>query len=198
MSYTQHLTSASYLLCLSLSHLSHTSTLSPSLFPPPNSYYCLGLAGMCQVLVTNPIEYIKIQYQMNVKGDSTLMGTIRELGGFKQLYKGASLCLMRDIPFSAIYFPTYAYLKASFPADKISSFVAGTVAALPAAYFVTPLDMIKTRIQTPGNNYTSIVECAKQVYIKEGIRAFFKGGDMRVLKSCPQFGITLFVYELFQ
>ena len=27
------------------------------------------------------------------------------------LYRGASACLLRDIPFSAIYFPTYSHLK---------------------------------------------------------------------------------------
>jgi solute carrier family 25 (mitochondrial aspartate/glutamate transporter), member 12/13 len=35
---------------------------------------------------------------------------IRQLGVFG-LYKGASACLMRDIPFSAIYFPAYSHLK---------------------------------------------------------------------------------------
>ena len=35
---------------------------------------------------------------------------IRELG-LLGLYKGASACLLRDIPFSAIYFPAYAHLK---------------------------------------------------------------------------------------
>lgn len=36
---------------------------------------------------------------------------IRQLGIFG-LYRGASACLLRDIPFSAIYFPAYAHLKA--------------------------------------------------------------------------------------
>jgi solute carrier family 25 (mitochondrial aspartate/glutamate transporter), member 12/13 len=27
------------------------------------------------------------------------------------LYRGASACLLRDIPFSAIYFPAYSHLK---------------------------------------------------------------------------------------
>ena len=35
---------------------------------------------------------------------------IRQLGLFG-LYKGASACLLRDTPFSAIYFPAYAHLK---------------------------------------------------------------------------------------
>lgn len=35
---------------------------------------------------------------------------IRQLGLFG-LYRGASACLLRDIPFSAIYFPAYWHLK---------------------------------------------------------------------------------------
>ena len=88
---------------------------------------CGAMAGACQVLVTNPIEYIKIQYQMNTKENLSLRSTIRSLGGFRNLYKGASLCLMRDIPFSAIYFPCYSYLKQLLPADKAYSLISGTV-----------------------------------------------------------------------
>lgn len=35
---------------------------------------------------------------------------VRQLG-ILGLYRGASACLLRDIPFSAIYFPTYSHLK---------------------------------------------------------------------------------------
>lgn len=35
---------------------------------------------------------------------------IRQLG-LLGLYKGATACLARDVPFSAIYFPAYAHLK---------------------------------------------------------------------------------------
>lgn len=35
---------------------------------------------------------------------------VRQLG-LVGLYKGASACLLRDIPFSAIYFPAYWHLK---------------------------------------------------------------------------------------
>jgi len=38
------------------------------------------------------------------------MHIIRQLG-IVGLYKGASACLLRDIPFSAIYFTSYSHLK---------------------------------------------------------------------------------------
>ena len=31
--------------------------------------------------------------------------------GLTGLYKGAAACLLRDIPFSAIYFPAYNHMK---------------------------------------------------------------------------------------
>lgn len=38
------------------------------------------------------------------------MHIIRQLG-ILGLYRGATACLLRDIPFSAIYFPAYSHLK---------------------------------------------------------------------------------------
>jgi len=38
------------------------------------------------------------------------MHIVRQLG-LLGLYRGASACLLRDIPFSAIYFPAYGHLK---------------------------------------------------------------------------------------
>jgi solute carrier family 25 aspartate/glutamate transporter 12/13 len=68
------------------------------------------------------------------------------------LYKGASACLLRDIPFSAIYFPAYAHIKKDYfkesPTNRLGIgqlLIAGAVAGMPAAYFTTPADVIKTR-----------------------------------------------------
>lgn len=65
----------------------------------------------------NYIIYRKIRLQ--VQGEAAkLEGAapkgaihiIRQLG-ILGLYRGASACLLRDIPFSAIYFPAYSHLK---------------------------------------------------------------------------------------
>jgi solute carrier family 25 aspartate/glutamate transporter 12/13 len=129
--------------------------------------------------------------------------------GILGLYKGASACLLRDIPFSAIYFPTYAHLKKDFfgesPTKKLGIMqllTAGAIAGMPAAYLTTPCDVIKTRLQVEARKgeqtYKGLVHCAKTIMAEEGFKAFFKGGPARIMRSSPQFGFTLAGYELLQ
>ena len=129
--------------------------------------------------------------------------------GLVGLYKGASACLLRDVPFSGIYFPTYNHLKRDMfgesPNKKlgiVQLLTAGAIAGMPAAYLTTPCDVIKTRLQVEARKgetkYTSLRHCARTVYAEEGFRAFFKGGPARVLRSSPQFGFTLAAYEVLQ
>lgn len=76
------------------------------------------------------------------------------------------------------------------------------MAGMPAAYFTTPCDVIKTRLQVEARqgqtHYRGLVHCATTVWKEEGFKAFFKGGPARILRSSPQFGATLAAYELLQ
>ena len=136
------------------------------------------------------------------------MDVVRGLG-IRGLYRGASACLLRDIPFSAIYFTTYSHLKTDvFGESKekrlspLELLAAGAVAGMPASYLATPADVIKTRLQvvarTGQQTYTGIMDAVRKISREEGLTAFFKGGPARVLRSSPQFGFTLLTYELLQ
>lgn len=136
------------------------------------------------------------------------MWIVRNLG-ILGLYKGASACLLRDVPFSAIYFPTYNHLKRDMygesPTKKLGILqllTAGAIAGMPAAYLTTPCDVIKTRLQVEArkgeSSYTGLRQCAQTVYREEGFKAFFKGGPARIMRSSPQFGFTLAMYEVLQ
>ncbi|XP_032784962.2 calcium-binding mitochondrial carrier protein Aralar1 isoform X1 [Daphnia magna] len=167
-------------------------------------------AGGSQVVFTNPLEIVKIRLQVagEIASASKVgaVSVVRELG-FLGLYKGARACALRDIPFSAIYFPAYAHTKAAMADENgynspLSLLVSGAIAGIPAASLVTPADVIKTRLQVVARKgqttYTGLTDAARKIWAEEGGRAFWKGAGARVLRSSPQFGVTLVTYELLQ
>ncbi|KIY50427.1 mitochondrial carrier [Fistulina hepatica ATCC 64428] len=173
-----------------------------------------GMAGGCQVIFTNPLEIVKIRLQ--IQGEAARLDPtaphkgaghiVRQLGVLG-LYKGASACLLRDIPFSAIYFPVYWHLKKDLFHEgrngKQLSFLeilgAAGMAGMPAAYLTTPADVVKTRLQVEARagqtHYHGLRDAFVKIYKEEGFPALFKGGPARVLRSSPQFGFTLLAYE---
>uniref|UniRef100_A0A8C7HQ77 Solute carrier family 25 member 12 n=1 Tax=Oncorhynchus kisutch TaxID=8019 RepID=A0A8C7HQ77_ONCKI len=171
---------------------------------------CVLQAGGSQVIFTNPLEIVKIRLQ--VAGEITTarrvgaLTVVRDLGLFG-LYKGAKACFLRDIPFSAIYFPVYAHTKAEFADEQgrigpLQLLTAGAIAGIPAASLVTPADVIKTRLQVAARagqtTYNGVIDCFRKIIAEEGFRALWKGAGARVCRSSPQFGVTLVTYELLQ
>lgn len=125
--------------------------------------------------------------------------------GFSGLYKGLGATLMRDIPFSVIYFPLFAHLhQLGQPSPEESvpfywSFMSGLMAGCVAAVAVSPCDVVKTRLQslkkgTNEENYNGIVDCVRKILKKEGPGAFLKGASCRALVIAPLFGIAQVVY----
>lgn len=114
---------------------------------------------------------------------------LKELG-FLGLYKGARACLLRDVPFSAIYFPAYAHAKKSTADEQGlngpgSLFGSAFIAGVPAAALVTPADVIKTRLQVAARagqtTYNGVIDCFRKV------RSFFyfvlfRSGECRLFK----------------
>ncbi|XP_075066807.1 mitochondrial glutamate carrier 2 [Mixophyes fleayi] len=188
-------------------------------------------AGTCQVVVTSPMEMLKIQLQdagrlatqKAVPGDrpaaipqpsaaatqkpSALL-IARDLlrtQGISGVYKGLGATLLRDVPFSVIYFPLFANVNklgqksAHEKAPFYHSFIAGCLAGSVAAVAVTPLDVLKTRIQTlkkgvGEDTYNGIIDCGRKIWRNEGPSAFMKGAACRALVIAPLFGIAQVVY----
>ncbi|XP_064608615.1 mitochondrial glutamate carrier 1-like [Liolophura sinensis] len=187
-------------------------------------------AGLCQITVTTPMELLKIQLQdagrtakMAVSGGPVsangnvsaprisatkiAMTLVREKGIFG-LYKGCGATMLRDVTFSAIYFPLFAHLNAmgaKRPGSEQTvfyhSFISGCAAGCVASFSVNPFDVVKTRLQTLQKGegemtYSGVVDCFRKVVKHEGVMAFFKGAGCRILVIAPLFGIAQTVYYL--
>ncbi|EGC33724.1 hypothetical protein DICPUDRAFT_80525 [Dictyostelium purpureum] len=163
-------------------------------------------AGFCQVVATNPMEIVKIN--MQVSGLSGKKASLKEIVselGLKGLYKGTASTLLRDVPFSMVYFSMYGRIKQNLTSENGEIglgriLLAGITAGTFAASVSTPMDVIKTRIQVkprPGEpTYTGIMDCINKTLKNEGPRAFAKGLVPRILIISPLFGITLVCYEI--
>ncbi|KAJ0394847.1 hypothetical protein ATCC90586_004646 [Pythium insidiosum] len=162
-------------------------------------------AGLAQVIATNPTEIVKIRLQtqlsLPVAERLTAWQVVQSLG-VRGLYKGAGVCLMRDIPYAIVFFPTYAYVKdvmadAVTGKNSISSILlAGAIAGASAAGLVTPADVIKTRRQMRGATYTGTLDCFRKVVSANGYGALMKGAGPRMMVQAPLFAITLVAFEL--
>ncbi|KAF9410855.1 hypothetical protein HW555_010193 [Spodoptera exigua] len=175
-----------------------------------NQTFAGGLAGAYQALITTPMELLKIQMQDAGRIAAQLKaagGKIPERQsawaitkklyserGFFGFYRGMRATMLRDIGFSAIYFPMFAIISKW-------SFVSGYIAGSTSAVAVTPFDVIKTRMQTitkgtGERQYSGVVDCVTSTVRNEGITALFKGGLCRMIVLAPLYGIVQGVYYL--
>ena len=178
-----------------------------------------GSAGLCQIIVTTPMELLKIQLQdagrvaaqLKAAGQSTAhlpkisaLSVTRELlatKGIFGLYRGTKATMLRDVSFSMVYFPLFANLNRLGPRKSPDSqeavfwwsFVSGCAAGSISA------DVVKTRLQllnkgASEESYNGIFDAFKKILKNEGPSAFFKGALCRVIVIAPLFGIAQMVY----
>uniref|UniRef100_A0A2I3TX21 Mitochondrial glutamate carrier 1 n=1 Tax=Pan troglodytes TaxID=9598 RepID=A0A2I3TX21_PANTR len=188
-------------------------------------------AGTCQVIVTTPMEMLKIQLQdagriaaqrkiLAAQGQLSAQGgaqpsveapaaprpTATQLTrdllrsrGIAGLYKGLGATLLRDVPFSVVYFPLFANLnQLGRPASEEKSpfyvsFLAGCVCMgwRPAGdgAGLNPCHFSEASTRTPTLGSWTILR-------HEGPLAFLKGAYCRALVIAPLFGIAQVVYFL--
>lgn len=183
----------------------------------PREILAGGGAGLCQIIVTTPMELLKIQCQdagrtVTASGDKpSALKVATELiktRGISGLYKGISATMLRDVSFSVVYFPLFAHLSSlgsNYYQDNNSvflvNFVSGCLAAGTAAVLVNPADVVKTRLQllNKGANeevYNGMRHAFVEIFKKEGPRAFLKGAGCRIMYIAPLFAIAQSVYYL--
>ncbi|XP_066596804.1 mitochondrial glutamate carrier 1-like [Prorops nasuta] len=200
----------------------YLSTGAGQVLPLEREMLAGGLAGACQIIVTTPMELLKIQMQdagrvaLAAKEAGKKIPKISAVSltkellkkrGILGLYQGTGATALRDVTFSVIYFPLFARLNDLGPKrpDGTSifwwSFLSGCAAGSTAALAVNPFDVIKTRLQAikkaPGEpTYNGVVDCIGKTLKNEGFTAFFKGGACRMIVIAPLFGIAQTVYYL--
>jgi solute carrier family 25 S-adenosylmethionine transporter 26 len=153
----------------------------------------LGEVAACAVRV--PTEVVKQRAQAGQHPSSMLalkaiLSQYRGIGVsgvWMELYRGWSVTIMREVPFTVIQFPLWESMKeyrrrksGKETITAAESALFGSVSGAIAAGTTTPLDVLKTRMML-AKEKTAVVPLLKQILRDSGPKAFFAGIGPRVL-----------------
>jgi solute carrier family 25 S-adenosylmethionine transporter 26 len=153
----------------------------------------LGEVAACAVRV--PTEVVKQRAQAGQHPSSlsalrAILSQYRSIGVpgvWMELYRGWSVTIMREIPFTVIQFPLWESMKeyrrrtsGKEGISALESGLFGSAAGAIAAGFTTPLDVLKTRMML-AKEKTAMVPLLRQILSDSGPGAFFAGIGPRVL-----------------
>ncbi|KAF7264115.1 hypothetical protein GWI33_000614 [Rhynchophorus ferrugineus] len=166
-----------------------------------------AFAGIIQLVITTPMELLKIQLQdagrvaaMEARIDpKTGKSLIPQISARQVTQK-----LVKERGVAGLYKDSLGPRKSDGSGDAAFywSFLCGLIAGSFTALVVTPCDVMKTRIQTVtksakgDKSYATITAAFRDILETEGTRAFFKGGACRMIVIAPLYAIIQTVYFL--
>ncbi|XP_013061724.2 probable mitochondrial glutathione transporter SLC25A40 [Biomphalaria glabrata] len=164
----------------------------------------------------SPIELIRTKMQSTrftyTQVWKSVVDSVR-VDGILSLWRGLGPTLLRDVPFSALYWSNYEALKAyiiyTWPRSDptlsfVESFMCGAASGSIAAVITLPFDVIKTRRQIElgetvllgkKSETRSTWKIIHKIYSGEGFRALYTGLIPRLLKVAPSCAIMISSYE---
>ncbi|KAI0148510.1 mitochondrial RNA-splicing protein MRS3 [Xylariaceae sp. FL1272] len=172
-------------------------------------------SGACATIASdalmNPFDVIKQRMQMQNSNKMYRSMTdcaryVYRTEGLGAFYISYPTTLSMTVPFTALQFLAYESISTTMnPSKKYDPFThctAGAVAGGFAAALTTPMDVVKTMLQTRGTasdpelrSVNGFINGCKLVYQREGARGFFKGVRPRVVTTMPSTAICWSAYE---
>ena len=178
-----------------------------------------GSAGIICNVITNPFWLVRTRMQAEVFRHSSqihysrkyksIIGSVYKIytnEGIFALYAGLSASIL-GLSHVWIYFPLYEALKSHFkkiyqPSDENlnSKFIvwSSISAKLMTSWITYPHEVVRARqqdIRSFDRQSKSLNQVIKFTLKNEGIRAFYKGFTLNLLRMLPQNAIIFLLYE---
>ncbi|KAJ3182461.1 hypothetical protein HDU85_002558 [Gaertneriomyces sp. JEL0708] len=184
------------------------------------------LSGAFVSFILTPVELVKCKLQVqdvlyaptsqspatarSFQGPISVLSQVIRQHGLRGLYQGHMGTFLREAGGGAAWFGSYEYLCRKFltqsqkygdrnlTKDDLSTWQIMTAGALAGMCYngaLFPADSIKSRQQTTEGN-SSFTQVARKLYQAEGIKGFYRGCGMTVLRSAPTSALIFATYEL--
>ena len=158
------------------------------------------LAGSGRVLIETVIKQRMQMHGSIYKSVPQCAKQVFRAEGLSAFYVSYPTTLCMTVPFTALQFMAYESIsKVMNPSglyDPTTHCTAGGLAGGMAAGLTTPLDVIKTLLQTRGNatdlelrNVSGLWDAAKLIHRREGWKGYFRGLKPRIITTMPSTAI---------
>ncbi|XP_071815146.1 mitochondrial glycine transporter B-like [Apostichopus japonicus] len=174
--------------------------------PSPLQAITLGITSRSFVgVILLPLTVIKTRFESTVYKYRSVTGAFKEIyikEGYKGLFSGFSATLLRDAPFSGIYFMFYSQSKKFIPQETMSpavmptiNFCRGLAAGLLAAVITQPFDTTKTHMQLNPKKHNSFTSTVQHLVSHGGVRSLYTGMLPRCLRRTLMSALSWTVFE---
>ncbi|XP_029959536.1 mitochondrial glutathione transporter SLC25A40 [Salarias fasciatus] len=174
-----------------------------------------AIARVGSATVISPLELIRTKLQsqrQSYRELTSLIGSAVRTEGWLSLWRGLGPTLLRDVPFSAMYWYNYEMAKswlcerydAREPTFAIT-FASGATSGSIAAVVTLPFDVVKTRRQVELGELqakhlssrlsSSTFSVMSRIVAQDGFTALFAGFLPRLIKVAPACAIMISTYE---
>ncbi|RVE46110.1 hypothetical protein evm_009274, partial [Chilo suppressalis] len=164
-----------------------------------------GIAGAFSRTCTAPLDRLKVFLQVNPTREnmSKCLAKMISEGGITGLWRGNGINVIKIAPESALKFAAYEQVKRLIKGERKNQpleiherFLAGATAGAISQTVIYPLEVLKTRLALrKTGQYSGIMDAARKIYVREGLKCFYKGYIPNILGIVPYAGIDLAVYE---
>lgn len=175
-----------------------------------------AIARVGSATVISPLELIRTKLQSQKQSYGELTNLIRsavETEGWLSLWRGLGPTLLRDVPFSAMYWYNYERAK-SWLCEQYNTreptltitFISGALSGSFASCVTLPFDVVKTRRQVELGELqaknlssqlpTSTLSVMSRIVAQDGFRGLFAGFLPRLIKVAPACAIMISTYEI--
>lgn len=185
------------------------------------SYYGAGfISGLACWIVSAPVEVVKCRAQIQTSARHLspslhIAASILKTEGIKGLYASGTITLARDAIGYGFYFAGYEGMKSVLPNGNGGILIAGGLAGCLSWLSIFPLDVIKSRMQSTPQLYSSTWDCVQKIYAEGspllsrhsettegtpllrtgGISLFWRGVGVTMFRAFIVNAVTFFTYE---
>lgn len=188
----------------------------PQRLPPSAESFVSGAgAGAFATAVTYPLDLLRTRFaaQGTNKVYAGLLSSIREIQrqeGFQGYFRGLSAAIGQIVPYMGLFFMSYEVFHQFLGGRNLpfgsGDATSGVLASVLSKTCVFPLDLVRKRLQVQGPTrsmyihtnipeYRGVLRSLYTIFRREGIRGWYRGLTVSLIKAAPASAVTMWTYE---